>query len=281
LTSGGTIDSTFNIGSGFNSTTNSIAVQNDGKILVGGLFTQYSGASWNKLIRLNIDGSIDNTFNIGTGFAPTITASTTHITIQTDGKILVSGNYNQFSGITVPPLVRLNSDGSLDSSFNYTGGLTATSDTLQTSDGKIILIGGGVNNIIQRLNSDGSIDTSFNIGTGFFNSGINWVVREIRELSSNRFVIVGVFNSYNGYEANAIVVVNNDGSINDCTLNPAPTPTPTVTPTRTVTPSVTPTNTPTQTNTPTPSSTPPSVEFLLQEDGSFILQEDGGQIIIE
>ena len=55
------------------SNTNSVKVQTNGKIIVGGEFTLYNGTSINRIVRLNSDGSIDNTFNIGTGFAGTPT----------------------------------------------------------------------------------------------------------------------------------------------------------------------------------------------------------------
>jgi hypothetical protein len=58
-------DKTFNIGGGFNDTVDSIIEQGDGKILVGGQFTGYNGESANYIIRLNSDGSKDQTFDIG------------------------------------------------------------------------------------------------------------------------------------------------------------------------------------------------------------------------
>jgi Domain of unknown function (DUF5122) beta-propeller len=61
-------DTTFNIGSGFNGIINSVEVQSDGKVLVGGDFTTFTGSSQNYLIRLNTNGSNDTTFNIGSGF---------------------------------------------------------------------------------------------------------------------------------------------------------------------------------------------------------------------
>jgi hypothetical protein len=64
INSDGSIDNTFSIGTGFTSTVNTIVIQSDGKILVGGYFTSYNNTSLNRIIRLNSDGSIDNTFLI-------------------------------------------------------------------------------------------------------------------------------------------------------------------------------------------------------------------------
>ena len=61
----GTVDNTFSSGTGFDFSVWSFAIQPDGKIVVGGGFTTYSGQSANSIIRLNSNGSIDNTFNIG------------------------------------------------------------------------------------------------------------------------------------------------------------------------------------------------------------------------
>ena len=64
LNSNGDIDFSFNVGGyGFNNEVYAIAIQDDGKILVGGNFTAYSGVSKNYIVRLNTDGTIDTTFN--------------------------------------------------------------------------------------------------------------------------------------------------------------------------------------------------------------------------
>jgi len=64
----GNLDTSFVIGSGFNNAVMATAVQSDGKILVGGWFTYYKATPQNYISRLNIDGSIDTYFNIGSGF---------------------------------------------------------------------------------------------------------------------------------------------------------------------------------------------------------------------
>ena len=131
----GTLDNTFNIGTGFNDRPYTVAIQSDNKILVGGLFTAYSGVSRNRLVRLNVDGTIDNTFNIGSGvgsFNTTLytSPSVDQILIQSDGKILLfNGTRNQvqtYSASTIPWItaIRLNSDGSIDNTFNSGLGFT-------------------------------------------------------------------------------------------------------------------------------------------------------------
>ena len=84
------------IGTGFNNTINTIAIQSDGKILVGGSFTSYNGVSANRMIRLNSDGSVDESFDIGIGFNAIVYS----IAIQSDGKILVGGLFSSYNGVS-------------------------------------------------------------------------------------------------------------------------------------------------------------------------------------
>ncbi|SFE59899.1 delta-60 repeat domain-containing protein [Thermoflexibacter ruber] len=125
----------FNVGSGFNNHVYALGLQADGKIVVGGIFTKFNGINANRIARLNTDGGIDASFNVGLGFSSNVNA----IAIQADGKIIVGGSFAGFGASTVNGIVRLNADGSLDASFN-TG--TAFNDAVNTialqTDGKII-----------------------------------------------------------------------------------------------------------------------------------------------
>jgi len=213
LNSDGSIDDTFNIGTGFNSDVVAITIQSDGKILVGGFFTSYNGTTSNRIIRLNSDGSIDNTFSIGTGFNDGVQV----IQLQSDGKILVGGRFTSYNGTTINRIIRLNSDGSIDNTFNIGTGFNNVFLTIKIqSDGKILLGGtftlydGTTRNRIIRLNSDGSIDNTFNIGTGF-----NSFVNSIQIQSDGKILVGGGFTSYNGTTSNLIIRLNSDGSIDD------------------------------------------------------------------
>lgn len=97
--------------------THVTCVQPDGKILVGGNFIQYNSLPQNKLIRLNPNGTINESFNIGTGADYDILA----IEVLSDGKILIGGGFTTFNGFNQNSLIRLNSDGSVDPSFVTTG----------------------------------------------------------------------------------------------------------------------------------------------------------------
>ena len=148
-----TIDNTFSIGSGFDNSVTTVAIQTDGKILVGGDFTSFNGTTKNKIVRLNSNGSIDTSFLIGIGF----NNSVKKIIIQPDGKILVGGYFTSYNGTTQNSIVRLNANGSVDSSFvSSLGSGSQTNDIAIQSNGKIVVAGG----FIKRLNIDGTQDNT-------------------------------------------------------------------------------------------------------------------------
>lgn len=213
----GTLDTGFSMGSGFSPIGSRRAVeQPDGKIIITGDFTSYNGTTANRIIRLNTDGSIDSTFNTGTGFN---NFGQSAIVIQPDGKIVVGANSTNYNGTAIGNIVRLNADGTVDSTFNasgsgFAGGLVT--DILLEASGKMLVGGyftsynGTTANRIIRLNADGSIDSTFNSGTGF-DSGINSY--SIKKQSDGKYVIGGNFTSYNGISRNGLVRLNSDGSL--------------------------------------------------------------------
>ena len=170
-----TIDSTFNTTTGFVDTEDvqSMILQPDGKLIVGGRFTSYKSSSYNRIIRLNSNASIDTSFVIGTGFNGNINKNA--MVLQPDGKIIIGGEFTSYSGVTRNRIIRLNSDGTIDSSFSIGTGFNSTVSAIALqSDGKIIVGGfftvysGTSKDRIVRLLSDGTFDTSFNSGgTGF------------------------------------------------------------------------------------------------------------------
>lgn len=212
----GTKDSTFNIGVGFNNQCTSVSKQTDGKLIVGGVFSSFSGSTINNILRLNTSGSRDTSFNVGTG----ANGAVSHIISQTDGKTLIVGAFTTYNGSTVNRIARLNSDGTRDTTFNMGVGFGGqVMYAVTQSDGKYITIGsfttysGSTTNYIARLNTDGTKDTTFNIGTGFNNSALSLAIQ-----SDGKIISTGIFTSYSGSSSNYIIRLNPNGT-KDTTFN--------------------------------------------------------------
>jgi uncharacterized delta-60 repeat protein len=178
-----------------------MALQSDGKIVIGGAFTTYNGVARRRIARLNTDGSLDTSFVIGTGFSASVWA----VAIQEDGKILCGGEFNSYSGTQRTRIARLNTDGSLDISFSPSFNDTVYQIKLQ-DDGKSIIAGsflsGGTQALgrICRLNTNGSLDN-----TVFLNSGFNSDVFSIDIDSDGKIIAGGSFTQYSGQSRNRIV----------------------------------------------------------------------------
>jgi uncharacterized delta-60 repeat protein len=167
LNADSSLDLSFNPGSGANRVVFALALQPDGKVLISGNFTAVDGVSRNGIARLNADGSLDRSFDPGSGANWRINA----LALQPDGKVLIGGGFTAVNGVTRNGIARLNADGSLDPSFDPRGGVSGGDQgvyafALQPA-GKM-LIGGvftavdGVSRSgIARLNADGSLDPSF------------------------------------------------------------------------------------------------------------------------
>ncbi|MHB0755877.1 BspA family leucine-rich repeat surface protein [Polaribacter sp. M15] len=167
----------------FFSTVNSVKIQSNGKVLVGGRTYINSSTETRGLVRLNSDGSIDNSFN--TNAPDTFVRS---IMPQDDGKILIQDT----------KFYRLNSNGTIDTSFaSLLINNNIRSIAIQ-NDGKIIIVGGFTNvaeqsiNRIARINSDGSLDSSFDPGTG-----ANDFIYDVSIQPDGKILIGGSFTSFN------------------------------------------------------------------------------------
>ena len=80
-----------------------LALQGDGKVVVGGQFTSYDGTSRPRIARLNADGSLDTAFAPGAGFDATVEA----LALQGDGAITAGGSFSAFAGAATPFVTRL------------------------------------------------------------------------------------------------------------------------------------------------------------------------------
>jgi uncharacterized delta-60 repeat protein len=140
LTSTGSLDATFNSGTGFGGGASGYKgyVYDNDKLLIGGSFTSYNGTSTNNIVKLNSDGTIDTSFNIGSGF----NAYVYNLEVDSNGKIYAVGNFTTFNGTSRSRICRLNSDGSLDTSFNPGSGANQLVSEISILDNGLIVIGG-------------------------------------------------------------------------------------------------------------------------------------------
>src|SRR5439155_19771250 len=208
LNDDGSLDPTFNPGAGPNKGVSGIALQSDGRILIGGTFATFNGISRARVARLNADGSLDSTFDPGAGPNTSVVA----LSLQPDGKILIGGDFTAIGGVTRNYIARLNADGSLDTSFQPNialtyGGVLALKTEV---DGKC-LVGGDYTMVdgvsrknLVRLNVDGSLDAAFNTGTGPGSNvtGQEPRVRGLAIQADGKVLVGGGFNTFNGVRQN-------------------------------------------------------------------------------
>ena len=198
-----------------------LAIQPDGKIIVGGFFTTFNNVTARRIARLNSDGTIDTDFisNTGTGFNSIVTT----LEIQPDGKILAGGGFTSFNGNQSPRIARLNSDGTRDSAFitNIGTGSTGELTRLKNLPGSKILVGGfftGFNrelaNNVTVLNSNGTIDPF--PGLQF---GANAAVLEVAVQSNNQIIVGGNFTKFNNVLSSGIVRLSSDGTLDSVFTN--------------------------------------------------------------
>ena len=170
----GSIDPSFNVGTGpngFGINGTDFTVLSDGGVLFAGSFSQFNGADHNRIVRLNPDGSVDNTFSIGTGPQGS-TQVINSAKVQSDGKILLAGKFESFNDANAVNLVRLHPDGSVDESFvipgpsaNFfssgIGAMTLVDDNIFLAGLNQDFVSGVLQFRVMKLNSDGSLVNEF------------------------------------------------------------------------------------------------------------------------
>ncbi len=233
LNSNGSVDTTFNPGLGANGRVWSIALESSGQIIIGGEFTTYNGTNVTEVARLNPDGSLDTTFNPGSGPDGPVYA----VAVDASQNVLIGGAFDDVAGTASGGVARLNVDGSLDTTF-IPGIGTFNPDTLITEpvnaiaiqpDGRILIGGSFANynlvayNGLARLETDGTLDLSFHAGTGTLNpvTGVADSVNSILLDPSGNIVIGGDFVSYNETRRYGLARVFPDGSLDTSFMDTA------------------------------------------------------------
>ncbi|MCX6414995.1 MAG: hypothetical protein NTU77_10405, partial [Actinobacteria bacterium] len=217
LNADGTRDTAFTTANGTaaSGAVNSIAVQSDGQILLGGSFTTWNSATVGKVVRLNTAGTRDTAFTTGTGAGGVAGVGVNSIAVQSDGGILLGGTFTSWNGATVGKFVRLNANGAQDTAFTTANGTgvagsasVGVNSVAVQSDGRILLGGnfqgwsGSTAGRVLRLNSDGARDTAFTTANG---SGANITVYSVAVQTDGKVLLGGLFTAWNGATVPGIV----------------------------------------------------------------------------
>ncbi len=171
LNADGSADASFNPGTGplvgpDEGYTTETVQQPDGKIVAVGSFDTFNSVAANGVVRLNPNGSVDSGFTVGTGVDTNQGESVATVALQPDGRLLVGGYFSSFNGQPADGLVRLNSNGSLDTSFAPSSLSNGFIDgVVLQPDGRVLVYGSfdinGTGYSLARLNANGSLDGSF------------------------------------------------------------------------------------------------------------------------
>lgn len=210
LNTDGTLDSSFAPVIASTSTVNALAIQPDGKILIGGTFTSVNATAMNRIARLNSDGTLDSSFVIGTGASSTIQ----DIRLMADGKIYIGGSFTTFNGFAAGRIARLLPTGAPDTAFDPGVGASSTVYSIAvTGDG--VYIGGAFTTVkteprvrVAKLTLNGSVDSSFNPG-----SGADGTVYTVRVQTDGKVLIAGFFDVVAGVTRNRIARLNATGTL--------------------------------------------------------------------
>ena len=189
-----------------------VSALSSGKVLIAGDFTKVGGLSQNRIARLTSAGATDSSFNIGTGANGAIRA----MLVQTDGKILIGGDFTTYNGVTRNRIARLSSEGALDTTFNPSTGANAPVHAIALHGSNILIGGefttfnGTVRNRIARVTSTGTLDSSFNPSNGANNT----VYALATEASSSSASIYagGAFTQFDSQTHNRLVKLSSSGS---------------------------------------------------------------------
>jgi uncharacterized delta-60 repeat protein len=215
----GHVDFSFNPGEGANGRVSAVAVQADGKILIGGDFTQVDGVVLQRLARLHVDGYLDTFMNPGDGANGSVMA----IGVQPDGRIMIGGDFTQVNGAEYRRLARLNIDGTVDETFAPSSGLDKLVRALAVDSSGRILVGGAFGYAgsqprqgLARLGPDGVLDSAFD-------PSVAGSVRAILLQADGRILVGGEFTSVSGVNRKYLARLNADGTL-DSTFDPGAGP---------------------------------------------------------
>jgi uncharacterized delta-60 repeat protein len=207
-------DTTTNAPLALDQPVRAIALQPDGKVVIGGDFAVVAGATRGHVARLKADGTTDFTFLNNLSGA---NASVYSTALQSDGKILIAGIFRSVNGLAQIGLARLNTNGFLDMSFNA---VTGSAPFAVQADGKLLvdtalLTGDTSHDSLFRLNVNGTRDTNWPVAQ------INGTVSALAQQSDGKIILGGTV-SVNGTIRQGVARLNTNGVVDATFLNGMP-----------------------------------------------------------
>lgn len=220
LNADGSIDTAFNIGTGFDDAVYVIEEAKDGSgdIYTGGEFSQYNGNSSVRVARINSDGSYDAGFSVGAGPGDVVKSLAVVPSMGSD-TIYIGGDFSFVGATPANRIARLLDNGNIDGGFAIGAGFDDNVETLApAADGSgDIYVGGRFLNFdgnpsarVARINSDGSFDAGFATSTGFNNTVYDI---EMDTGTPGQLFAVGAFTTFDGISHRGIACLNSVGFI--------------------------------------------------------------------
>ncbi len=194
-------------------------VQEGGRVVLGGEFTNTSVTSGAHLARLNSDGSADTSFN------PRPDKAVQSVALLPDGRMIIAGNFTKIGDTSHSFLARLSADGTLDTTWAPTPD-GAVMHVLPQSDGSVLVAGmftgfnpnGATTKVSRgyaaRINADGTVDTAFNPEP-------NYVVSRLAVQPDGKILLAGYFTTVKGKAREYLARVDNRGALDE-TFYPKP-----------------------------------------------------------
>ncbi len=219
---------------GLNADIVSAAIQPNGKVVVAGAFTGFSGVTVPGIVRLKPDGTLDLNFRldatvVGTPFGE----GNANVALQDDGKVLVFGAGPKITGTVPKDIIRLATDGSVDPAFTAAPALDAQGIGLAVGEADgTVLVDTGFDNIgganpaiyrLTRLLADGSEDGGFQ-AVGIKNPSLGYPkgahLSAVAVQPDGKILVAGNFSMIAGTAHVALARLNADGSL-DASFSPA------------------------------------------------------------
>jgi len=205
----GGVDQSFKPGAGANDFVRSVALQPNGKIVLGGGFTMFDNLSRNYVTRLNTNGAQDLSFDPGAG-ANALVASVSSLP---DGKVALGGAFTNINGIGYNHVARLNTNGSPDLNFNQRIDFDASVNVVLAGTNARVLAAGGFSlptHGIAQLRPDSSLDVTFDPG-----GGANGPVHCLIGQPDGSIILGGAFTTFNGDPRSGLARISANGLVDE------------------------------------------------------------------